>query len=259
MERKKLMQIKGDGFLAEVYDRSPRDDSAYPGIVYVDIRKDGDASDEPFAEGFIGSSIASAYSDDIDGFEIFCNCIIDDFDMSYGVSEGDEDLWETVRSWWRAFAKEALEGMGETTEVEFSGGLPDGEAFVAKVGIECGWTIDFFRKKDGTKVAAVNLQDGFEIDPENDATAKEIACISGWLLKAATKNDPFPSMHTALNVFGTSKLSKEFSARAEADFQARMSDVRTNGQQQIKDKTNDKIKRLVDKHGYGIQQLHLGD
>lgn len=217
MERKKLMEIKGDGFLAEVYDRGPRDDSAYPGIVYVGIRKDGDASDEPFAEGFMGSSIASAYSDDIDDFEIFCNCIIDDGFDSYGVSEGDEDLWETVRSWWRASTKEVLEGMGETTEVEFSDGMFGGEAFVAKVGIECGWTIDFFRKKDGTKVATVNLQNGFEIDPENDATAKEIACISEWLLKASTKNDPFPSMHTALNVFGVSENSKAFLALAEAD------------------------------------------
>ena len=58
---------------------------------------------------------------------------------------------------------------------------------------------------------------GFEIDPENDATAKEIACISGWLLKASTKNDPFPSMHTALNVFGVSENSKAFLALAEAD------------------------------------------
>lgn len=230
MERKKLMEIKGDGFFAKVYDRSPRDDSAYPGIVYVDIRKDGDESNEPFAEGFLGSSIASAYSDE-DDFEIFCNRIVDDGFDSYGVSEGDEDLWETVRSWWRASDKEVLEGMGETTEVEFSDGMFDDETFVAKVGIECGCTIDFFRKKDGTKVATLDFQDGFEIYPENDATAKEIARISGWLLKAATKNDPFPSMHTALNVFGVSENSKAFLALAEEGFQARMADVRTNGQQ----------------------------
>lgn len=232
MEASKLMEIKGDGFCAEVYDEGQCDGSDSPlGLVYVDIRKDGDASDGPFAEGFLGSSVASAYYDYVGDYEVHCNRIVDDGSGGHGLSEGDEGLWEAVRSWWRGAAKEVLDGLGETTEVEFSHApLWDG-LLVAKVGTQCGWTIDFFRKKDGSKVATLSSSEGFAIYPEEDATAKEIACLSGWLLKAATKGIPFPSMRVAMNVFGASKRSKEFSADVEEGFQARMADVRTDGQQ----------------------------
>lgn len=229
MEASKLMEIKGDGFCAEVYDESRCDGSDSPlGFVYVDIRKDGDASDEPFAEGFLGSSIASAYCDEIGDFEVHCDRIVDGGSDSHGLSEGDEGLWETVRSWWRGAAKEVLDGLGETTEVQFSyAPLWDG-LLVAKVGPQ--WTIDFFRKKDGSKVATFISSEEFAIYPEEGATAKEIACLSGWLLKAAAKSIPFPSMRIALNAFGASKRSKEFSSLAEEGLQARMADVRTDGQ-----------------------------